>query len=631
LFPKGTLRSLAGKIVPLLCHPGAGIRFGAIAFISTVASLFSPADSFSLLLPLVRPLLSQPIVAINEVSLLKALKPPLTRPMLDQARVFAGRIAQRQRQPAVSDLSAQQQVCFYHLLKLFSLFKKKYFFLQDELTVGSPISAPGDSGSIADDEFRRSVRNLALNPDEETKLLLMQDLIFRKRGGLRAAMYQGPGPTLPASQQQQQHQVVASSSSSVISSVGSVASSGLPTFMRDASASFITQASSTVDDQKGFVSLRLMGVPIRRGIVSPQVRRGSHNASTLPSPQIGDGGPLSSGSSTPLQSNFPSAASLARRATSGAQSIAAETLAALHQQQQHPTLQAGGISSVRLLPSNGGTAVFTTPNSTGVVTPGSAPSSGGAAGGIASSGLPPLATTITNPTALAAAALTTASSAAESAPVATLPLTFSDPATPIEEAWLVSQHLNRRLTTHRRIGSKSNFSSGQPASQASWRPEGVLVANLHEHYDPIICIRASPDGNFFLTASHDNVKLWDIQKFDKHQSNKSKSVQIFSSIVSVIFLENSLTYLVSTQEGFIHLCRYNQKKKEKKKEVSLFYVFIFFFLLLESKWSRTMHRPSTSANSRCARAMPFGWSITSRGKSRCWCTRRVRARSLQWT
>lgn len=56
-----------------------------------------------------------------------------------------------------------------------------------------------------------------------------------------------------------------------------------------------------------------------------------------------------------------------------------------------------------------------------------------------------------------------------------------------------------------------------------WRPQGVLVAHLHEHKGPVNSIAASTDNMFFVSGSDDgNVKIWDCQRLEKNVANKSR-------------------------------------------------------------------------------------------------------------
>lgn len=56
-----------------------------------------------------------------------------------------------------------------------------------------------------------------------------------------------------------------------------------------------------------------------------------------------------------------------------------------------------------------------------------------------------------------------------------------------------------------------------------WRPQGVLVAHLHEHKGPVNSLATSADNMFFVSGSDDgNVKIWDCQRLEKNVANKSR-------------------------------------------------------------------------------------------------------------
>jgi len=74
LFQKKTVRQLIEKVAPLLCHPGLGIRYGVISFISATSNpktlLFSPFEVQALIAPVICPFLKRDLAELNEASLL---------------------------------------------------------------------------------------------------------------------------------------------------------------------------------------------------------------------------------------------------------------------------------------------------------------------------------------------------------------------------------------------------------------------------------------------------------------------------------------------------------------------------------------------------------------------------------
>lgn len=101
-----SLVALVERAVPLLCHPAACVRGGAVAFISSAAVALGPVGAHARLLPLVRELLtddSMPaLVLTSQESLLKSLKPPMTRAAFDEAVESAGPSSSSSTSPAPS-------------------------------------------------------------------------------------------------------------------------------------------------------------------------------------------------------------------------------------------------------------------------------------------------------------------------------------------------------------------------------------------------------------------------------------------------------------------------------------------------------------------------------------------------
>ncbi|KAI8056579.1 hypothetical protein BDF22DRAFT_666984 [Syncephalis plumigaleata] len=91
LFQKSTVRELASTVAPLMCHPNDWVRWGAISFILACGRLFSLPDFWSILYPIIRPMLANDITELDQAHLTAALKPPLSRALFDLALTWAGR------------------------------------------------------------------------------------------------------------------------------------------------------------------------------------------------------------------------------------------------------------------------------------------------------------------------------------------------------------------------------------------------------------------------------------------------------------------------------------------------------------------------------------------------------------
>ena len=59
---------------------------------------------------------------------------------------------------------------------------------------------------------------------------------------------------------------------------------------------------------------------------------------------------------------------------------------------------------------------------------------------------------------------------------------------------------------------------------AGWRPQGLLVAHLHEHRGAVNRVRVSADQSQFATCSNDGtVKVWDCERLEGRSiTNRSR-------------------------------------------------------------------------------------------------------------
>ncbi|KAI8799791.1 hypothetical protein BJ742DRAFT_686782 [Cladochytrium replicatum] len=92
----------------------------------------------------------------------------------------------------------------------------------------------------------------------------------------------------------------------------------------------------------------------------------------------------------------------------------------------------------------------------------------------------------------------------------------------------------------------------------SWRPEGVLVANLTEHQKAVNRVRVAPDHNFFATCSDDGtVKVWDSHRLEKNVSNRARLSYKAQGgkILSFTFCESTHSIASVSDNGTIHINR----------------------------------------------------------------------------
>ncbi|KAL8408854.1 hypothetical protein RB594_007329 [Gaeumannomyces avenae] len=169
LFSKARVCELVEVVARFTMHPNIWIREAAAEFVSASTKHLSRADIRCMIYPLVVAYLKPGIIPdFSELSLLSTLKKSLTRPVFDQALVWA--------------LKSDR-----------GLFWKS---LQNAraLTLGASSSAPGsgrgarDAGSVAlakipkndeDEQWLAKLRNLGLSQQDEFKLLCLREFIWR--------------------------------------------------------------------------------------------------------------------------------------------------------------------------------------------------------------------------------------------------------------------------------------------------------------------------------------------------------------------------------------------------------------------------------------------------------------------
>eukprot|EP00727_Mastigamoeba_balamuthi_P002364 m51a1_g12124 hypothetical protein (1463) ;mRNA; f:75-5247 len=89
LFRKQMMFEICERCSPLLLHPNAWIRFGAISAIDAVCSKMSVADVYCFVLPKLRPFLTHEIVHVTKETLLQAVIPPVSRAAFGKTRSFS--------------------------------------------------------------------------------------------------------------------------------------------------------------------------------------------------------------------------------------------------------------------------------------------------------------------------------------------------------------------------------------------------------------------------------------------------------------------------------------------------------------------------------------------------------------
>ncbi|EER38543.1 protein kinase [Histoplasma capsulatum H143] len=110
------------------------------------------------------------------------------------------------------------------------------------------------------------------------------------------------------------------------------------------------------------------------------------------------------------------------------------------------------------------------------------------------------------------------------------------------------------VSAHHPIKKASFQSPDKP-----WRPQGNLVAMFGEHSGSINRVVVAPDHAFFVTASDDGtLKIWDTTRLEKNVTPRSRQTHRHNSgakVKCVTFIENTHTFVSAATDGSIHAVR----------------------------------------------------------------------------
>lgn len=101
--------------------------------------------------------------------------------------------------------------------------------------------------------------------------------------------------------------------------------------------------------------------------------------------------------------------------------------------------------------------------------------------------------------------------------------------------------------------------NGGVESNGYWRPEGSLVATFGEHTAAITRIAVSPDHSFFITGSDDGtVKIWDTARLERNITHRSRQTYRHApgtKVTSLGFIENTHCFVTAATDGSIHIIK----------------------------------------------------------------------------
>jgi len=101
--------------------------------------------------------------------------------------------------------------------------------------------------------------------------------------------------------------------------------------------------------------------------------------------------------------------------------------------------------------------------------------------------------------------------------------------------------------------------NGGAESNGYWRPEGLLVATFGEHTAAVTRVAVSPDHSFFITGSDDGtVKVWDTARLERNIAHRSRQTYKHApgaKVTSLCFIENTHCFVTAATDGSIHIVK----------------------------------------------------------------------------
>lgn len=165
LFQRSIVLELVLIISPFSLHPNQWIREAAAQFASSAVTHLSQADTRSLVVPLLKPVLKMPSADLTELSLLDALKKPFPRAVLDMARSWA---ANTDKSLFWKPAQQAKNFNFGSGRTAMELYRASY---------ASPPSRT--SKSEEDEQWLTRMRNVGMRSEDEGKILALRDYIWR--------------------------------------------------------------------------------------------------------------------------------------------------------------------------------------------------------------------------------------------------------------------------------------------------------------------------------------------------------------------------------------------------------------------------------------------------------------------
>ena len=167
LFRKPTIWRLMDIVVRFMVHPSIWVRGAAVRFVVASTQHVDAADKYSIVLPILQPLLKMPITSVTESQILDSLKRPLLRPVLEMAVLWA---------------SKTEKGTFWKTAT-----RDKVFSLEDTDGLNRPgLAERRSSTRIAashvnqeDEQWLNKLRGLGMAQEDNMKLMALREYVWR--------------------------------------------------------------------------------------------------------------------------------------------------------------------------------------------------------------------------------------------------------------------------------------------------------------------------------------------------------------------------------------------------------------------------------------------------------------------
>ncbi|KAI0050276.1 ARM repeat-containing protein [Auriscalpium vulgare] len=540
LFQKMRIWELMSATLGFLYHPNAWIRQGAAAFIAAAAKHLPSSDVWAILYPSLRHFLRSDVREISEMTLLTAMKPPLSRQVFDAAVQWAMKADKTQfwrtHRRTVTKVDSPQS----------------------SVVAMRKTAATARNKSEEDEVQLTKLRQLGMTGTEEAKLMAMRDYILKLANAISSftmrLRLEDEAELLKTTNDVELQKLkvvpqtvflktrasdVASRSSRAVSSsrrsTMEFARSPLldtPRMSRPGSVNDFAPGAPFEDLRRRLTAINGSGTSLPSAIRdTPRITSVSAQSPTLPTgPSMDDLPPVFDRPGSPADSVFSNPNMPVNRAMQ--------------------RFQVGSTDSQKAAPAVGSSRA----NATGLLEATSKMRSEGS----------PERSGRTSPVSVAG----TVRGQQLRRPPSLLPISTYDGQEAGVNNLLEHLYLDSNREYQQDFGPKVHEGpvrrrnavrhSFAPRDGTLRRPEATLVAHLASHSDAVTGLAVSPDHMFFVSASDDKtVKVWDTARLERNVTSKPRYsyTQHHSQVKSVCMLEGVHCFASAAEDGSLHVVR----------------------------------------------------------------------------